>query len=157
LSLKYKKKYSPKEFEKYLIIASIIQKETHHKEEMPLIAAVIYNRLNRDIPLQIDATLNYGKYSHTPVTPYRIRNDKSKYNTYYHKGLPPKPLCSVSIDALKAALNPPKLGYLYFVRTINGYHRFSISYKDHLANITLYKVEKAKLRKYKSFLKGKKK
>ncbi len=128
-------KYDTKEWLRVLTIASIIQKESANRQEMTTIASVIYNRLQKDMPLQMDGTLNYGKYSHTKVTPKRIKEDKSKFNTYKHKGLPPYPICSVSIDAIKATLNPKETDYIYFMRNKNGVHDFTNSYQEHLKNI----------------------
>lgn len=143
--------FTSKEFEKYLIIASIIEKETQNYKEMPLISAVIHNRLKKDMRLQLDATLNYGKNRHTAITPKIIKEDNSAFNTYKHKGLPPQPLCSVSIEALKAAINPAKVNYLYFVKSGKG-HTFSNEYKKHLTkvkkykhNLAIYKKEEAKI------------
>jgi UPF0755 protein len=144
--------YSPSSFRRYLIIASIIQKETWREDEKPLISAVIYNRLNLNIKLQLDATLNYGKYSHKKVTPWRIRHDKSYFNTYKHRGLPPYPLGSVSKSSLIAAFNPAKVKYLYFVRDVFSRHLFASNYLEHLANITKIKVMRAKIRKFKRYL-----
>ncbi len=139
--------YDPKTFRRYLIIASIIQKETWHADEMPRIASVIHNRLKRGMKLQLDATLNYGPYAHTPVTPERIRTDTSRFNTYRHTGLPPEPIGSISEAALRAALRPAKTRYLYFVRNIMGRHDFAANYATHLANIARIKVDKARLRR----------
>ena len=98
--------YEPQAWYEYIKVASIIQKEAASIEEMPLVASVIYNRLAKGMRLQMDGTLNYGRYSHQKVTPYRIRNDESRYNTYRYSGLPPVPVCNVSIEAIKAAINP---------------------------------------------------
>ncbi len=122
-------------FERIVTIASIIQKEAADNEEMPLVASVIYNRLKKGIPLQMDGTLNYAQYSHTKITSQRIRMDRSKFNTYRHKGLPPYPICNVGLDAIYAALKPAKSDYLYFVKGVNGKHIFSKTYKNHLSNI----------------------
>ncbi|HHD83583.1 MAG TPA: endolytic transglycosylase MltG, partial [Campylobacteraceae bacterium] len=128
--------YHEKEwFGKYVTIASIIQKEAADTEEMPLVSAVIYNRLKRKMKLQMDGTLNYGKYSHVKVTPQRIRDDNSSYNTYKIAALPPAPVCTVSIAALEAAMHPAKVQYLYFVKGKNGRHRFTNSYKAHMKAI----------------------
>ena len=121
-------------YKKYLIIASIIQKEAGTTAEMPLISSVIYNRLKRKMKLQMDGTLNYGKYSHTKVTPFMIRNDKSRFNTYRYYGLPKTIVGFVDKNALKAALFPKKTDYLYFVR-VGKTHKFSKSYKAHLKNV----------------------
>ncbi|NPA87800.1 endolytic transglycosylase MltG [Caminibacter pacificus] len=123
-----------KRYEKYLIIASIIQKEAANTNEMKYVSAVIYNRLKKGMPLQMDGSLNYGKYSHTPITAKRIKTDKSRYNTYKYKGLPPKPVCVVSKEAIIAAIFPAKVKYLYFYKCGN-HHLFATSYKAHVNNI----------------------
>ncbi|WP_201336897.1 MULTISPECIES: endolytic transglycosylase MltG [unclassified Nitratiruptor] len=122
-------------FEKIVTIASIIQKEAANREEMPLIASVIYNRLKKGMPLQMDGTLNYGQYSHVKVSPKRIQEDSSRFNTYKFFGLPPYPVCIVSKEAIAAAVFPAKTSYLYFVRISKGRHKFSKTYKNHLQNI----------------------
>ncbi len=122
-------------FTKIITIASIIQKEAATIKEMPLIASVIYNRLKHNMPLQMDGTLNYGKYSHIKVTPKRIKEDTTKFNTYKFKGLPPYPVCMVSIAAIKAAIAPAHTKYYYFVKGKNGLHQFSKTYKSHLRKI----------------------
>ena len=127
--------YDKKQWKKILIIASIIQKEAANKEEMPLIASVIYNRLKIGMPLQMDGTLNYGKYSNIKVTPERIKNDASHYNTYKYKGLPSNPVCAVGTDAILAAIKPANTKYLYFMRQSDGKHQFSKTYNQHLRSI----------------------
>lgn len=127
--------FDRKRWFRYLVIASIIEKEAGSKQEMPLVSSVIYNRLKKGMKLQMDGTLNYGKYSRIKVTPKRIREDTSRYNTYKHKGLPPYPVSSVSNEAILAAIFPKKTSYLYFVRTEKGKHTFSTTYKEHLRNI----------------------
>ncbi len=127
-----------------LIIASIIQKESNDIKEMPFISSVIQNRLKKGMRLQMDGTLNYGKYVRTIVTPERIKTDKSRYNTYKYKGLVPAPLSSVSIEALQAAASPSESNYLFFVLNAKGKHVFAETYQMHLKNV---KVFKAHLRK----------
>jgi len=127
--------YNKKKWQQYLIMASVIQKEAANKEEMPIVASVIYNRLNKGMKLQMDGTLNYGEFSHQKVTAKRIRNDKSPYNTYKYKGLPPLPVCNVELVAIKAAIFPAKTEYLYFMKGKNGTHDFSRYYSTHLRNI----------------------
>lgn len=122
-------------FTKYITIASIIQKEAADKKEMPLVSAVIYNRLKLKMPLQMDGTLNYGRYSHIRVTKKRIRDDSSPFNTYKNIGLPPYPVCNPGIEAIKAAIFPANIKYLYFVKNKRGKHLFARSYKEHLKNI----------------------
>jgi len=127
-----------------LTIASIIQKESNAVEEMPLISSVIYNRLRKNMKLQMDSTLNYGPYSHRIVTPERIKNDTSYYNTYKYKGLPPYPLGTISIDALRAAMFPAKTDHLFFMLKPKGGHQFAETYEAHLENIRIFRAYQKK-------------
>jgi len=127
--------YNKKQWLKVLTVASIVQKEAANTKEMPIVASVIYNRLKKDMPLQMDGTLNYGKFSHIKVTPQRIRDDKTSFNTYKHKGLPTSPIGSVSLFALNAAMKPATTDYLYFMKNSQGVHDFTKSYKTHILNI----------------------
>jgi UPF0755 protein len=122
------------------VIASIIQKESNSIEEMPLISSVIYNRLEKGMRLQMDGTLNYGPYAHTIVTPERIKNDESQYNTYKYKGLPPNPLSTVTLDALKASMKPVSSDYLFFMLNKTGAHNFAATYDKHLENIRAFRA-----------------
>lgn len=142
------KKFSKKYFRETLelmelkiiyIIASIIQKESNSIQEMPLISSVIYNRLEKRMRLQMDGTLNYGAYAHTIVTPERIKSDKSRYNTYKYKGLPPHPLCTISKEALKASLKPTRSNYIFFMLSKTGTHNFAVTYDEHLENIRAFR------------------
>ncbi len=123
-----------------LIIASIIQKESNDIKEMPSISSVIQNRLKKGMRLQMDGTLNYGKFARTIVTPKRIKTDKSRYNTYKYKGLVPAPLGSVSIEALRAAVSPQDSDYLFFVLNEKGKHIFAETYQKHLKNVKVFKT-----------------
>lgn len=134
LARKYLGRYEQDEWFRHIAMASIIQKEAANTQEMPIIAAVIYNRLKLNMPLQMDGSLNYGKYSHSKVTPERIRNDSSPFNTYRNKGIPPIPVGSASIEAIKAVFEPAQVDYLYFVRNKNGTHSFSKTFKEHREN-----------------------
>lgn len=128
-------RYDEKQWFNYITIASIVQKEAANIQEMPIVAAVIYNRLKAKMPLQMDGSLNYGEFSHSKITPERIRKDKSVYNTYLNRGIPPYPVGSASIDAIIATIRPANVDYLYFVRNKSGSHSFSKNYKEHLNNI----------------------
>ncbi len=134
-SIKIFGKYNQKKWFQYVAIASIIQKESANEKEMALVSSVIHNRIKKGMKLQMDGTLNYGKYSHVKVTPYRIRNDKSIFNTYLYKGVPSIPVCNVSFNAIRAAIFPAKTNYLYFMKNSRGVHDFSCNYSTHLYNI----------------------
>lgn len=134
LARQYLGSYDEQQWFKHIAMASIIQKEAANTQEMPIIAAVIYNRIKINMPLQMDGSLNYGRYSHSKVTPDRIRNDKSPYNTYLYKGIPPLPVGSVSVEAIRAVFEPADVEYLFFVRNKNGTHSFSKTFKEHREN-----------------------
>jgi UPF0755 protein len=127
--------YNEKKWFQYVSVASVIQKESANIKEMPLVSSVIYNRVKKGMRLQMDGTLNYGKYSHIKITPQRIREDTSIYNTYKYKGVPAIPVCNVSFDAIKAAVFPAKTQYLYFMKSKSGKHDFSRDYSTHLKNV----------------------
>ncbi|WP_236096401.1 endolytic transglycosylase MltG [Helicobacter sp. MIT 11-5569] len=135
-AIKFLGEYDEKQWFRYVIIASIIQKESANEEEMPLVSAVIRNRLEKKMRLQMDGSLNYGKYSHTKITPQMIRNDTTSYNTYRNDGIPEAPVGSVGFKAIQAAIFPANVDYLYFVRNKNGVHSFSKTYKEHIDNFS---------------------
>ncbi|PSM52727.1 YceG-like protein [Campylobacter blaseri] len=138
LSKEYFGDYNETKWIEVLTKASIIQKEAANIKEMSIVSSVIDNRLSLGMPLQMDGSLNYGKYSNIKITSDRIKNDTSRYNTYIHKGLPPAPVCLISIDAIKAALNPDKTKYLYFMRDKKtGEHVFTKTYKEHINQINI--------------------
>jgi UPF0755 protein len=116
-----------------LIVASLIEKEAANPEEKPLIASVIYNRLRKNTPLQIDATIQYALKRPKENLSLDDLKVGSAYNTYENKGLPPGPICSPGRESLLAALNPANTDYLYYVLKENGEeHFFTKSYEDFL-------------------------
>jgi UPF0755 protein len=114
-------------------VASLIEKEAASPEEKPLVASVIYNRLDRGMPLQIDATIQYALKSPKANLSLHDLKVNSPYNTYENEGLPPGPICSPSRESLEAALNPEQTNYLYYVLKADGQsHYFTSDYKDFL-------------------------
>jgi len=118
-----------------VIVASLVEAETGSLEDMPLISAVIHNRLKQGMPLQIDATLCYAKGGCPPVPTDKDRKIDSPYNTYKINGLPPTPIRTVSEAALKAALAPAPVGYLYYVSDKNGKTYYANTLAEHEKNI----------------------
>lgn len=116
-------------------LASIIEKEAKIEEEKPLISAVYHNRLRLGMPLQADPTAIYGVKRFKEGVKKKDLLNKTPYNTYIIKGLPPGPIASPSLSSIKAALNPAKVNYLYFVARGDGSHIFSETYSQHLASI----------------------
>jgi len=116
-----------------LTIASLIEAEAKIAEERPLIAAVIYNRLSKNMKLQIDATVQYALPERKPSLSLEDLKVDSPYNTYLHTGLPPGPICNPGSASIQAALNPASVNYLYYVLTDpGGKHAFTDSYHDFL-------------------------
>lgn len=128
--------------DQFVTLASIIEKETGRKEEMPLIAAVFHNRLKRGMPLQSDPTVIYG----LPDFDGNLRKQdllrRTPYNTYLFTGLPPTPIASPGMDALQAALNPADVNYLYFVSKNDGSHHFSDRLSSHSEAVQKYQLRK---------------
>lgn len=115
--------------------ASIVEKEGYYPKNMPRVARVIFNRLARGGPLQMDATVLYalGQDGGT-VTPQMLQTP-SPYNTYLNAGLTPTPICTVSTTALKAVLHAPAGSWLYFVVIDkSGTEAFSTTFAGQLAN-----------------------
>jgi UPF0755 protein len=116
-----------------LNIASMIEREAYAAEEREIISAVIHNRLDIEMTLGIDATLTYhlDKWDQ-PLTLSDLDTD-SLYNTRMYQGLPPTPICNPGLSAIKAALNPEDVEYLYYFLTDpeNGTHTFSLTYEEH--------------------------
>lgn len=115
-----------------LTTASLIETEAKLSTERPLVASVIYNRLQRNMPLGIDSTLIYasklaGKWRNDGKVYLSDVNRVSPYNTRLRTGLPPGPIASASASSIEAALNPAQTDYLYYVRNPDrddGAHNF---------------------------------
>lgn len=135
LSMKIFGIYNERKWFQYVTLASVIQKEAADNDDMAFVSSVIQNRLHEGMKLQMDGTLNYGKYSHVKITAKRIRTDKTRYNTYKYRGLPEFPVCNVSFTAIKAAIFPAKTDYLYFMKMKSGQHKYTRYYSTHLKNI----------------------
>jgi len=112
--------------------ASIIETEAKLDEERPIVASVIYNRLQKDIPLAVDSSVIYaskleGKWRYDGKVYRSDIERRSPYNTRLYAGLPPGPVASPGESSLKAALNPATSDYLYYVRNPDrndGAHNF---------------------------------
>jgi UPF0755 protein len=112
-----------------LTIASMIDKEVQIPSERPLVAAVIYNRLNRGMPLGIDATTRFQFHNYTGDILESQLQSPSPYNTRINAGLTPTPIGNPGLDAIKAAARPAKVNYLYYVLNgdNSGHHCFTAS------------------------------
>jgi len=123
-------------------LASLVERETPKPEERPLVAGAFENRLRKNIPLQCDPTVIYalqdaGQYN-GKLTGADLRFP-SPYNTYVHPGLPPGPIGNPGAGSLRAALDPAKTDYLYFVASTQGGHFFAATLTEHNHNVTKYR------------------
>ena len=118
------------DIEKIITIASIIEKEARLDSERALISSVIYNRLNEDRMLQIDATVIYALGEHIDKVYLKHLEVDSPYNTYDNYGLPIGPISNPGSESIKAALNPEKTDYLFYVLKDDNSHYFTEDEND---------------------------
>lgn len=116
-------------------IASIVQAEAAAKEDMGKVARVIFNRLERGMPLQMDSTINYALGRSTLKTTDKDTKIDSPYNSYQRMGLPPTPIANPGDAAMSAAINPTPGDWLYFVTVKPGDTRFTADYAEHQRNV----------------------
>ena len=132
------KNFSKKEI---LTIASILEKESCANEREK-ISGVIYNRLSKNMLLQMDSTTIYGLKDFNGNLKKKDLRDSSLYNTYMHKGLPPGPISNPSKNSIFSAAQPEEHDYLYFVAKDKCSHEFSTNYDDHLKAVKKYQLRK---------------
>ncbi|MGW5036711.1 endolytic transglycosylase MltG [Streptomyces parvulus] len=116
-------------------IASIVQAEAAAKEDMGKVARVVFNRLERGMPLQMDSTINYALGRSTLDTATKDTRIDSPYNSYQRMGLPPTPIDNPGDVAMTAAINPTPGDWLYFVTVKPGDTRFTADYAEHQRNV----------------------
>jgi UPF0755 protein len=128
-----------------VVMASIVEKEGKTQEDRPIIAGILYNRLKEDMPLQVDATLQYMLgYDGTEKTWWRkgiTDADKkitSPYNTYKYIGLPPHPIANPGIDAIMAVIYPKTSSYLYYIHDLKGLPHYAKTIEEHTQNVATY-------------------
>lgn len=132
-----------------ITIASLIEKETGKEDEKPVISAVFYNRIKKEMRLQCDPTVIYALLikslkGGTSSFDGNIRKDDlmidSPYNTYKYSGLPPGPIANPGMSSINAAINPSDSNYLYFVSKQDGWHYFSSTIEEHNKAVNKYQI-----------------
>lgn len=121
-----------------ITLASIVEREANDEESMGLVAGILLNRLKIDMPLQVDATLDYilDKASHE-LTADDLELD-SPYNTYLYKGLPPNPISNPGMVAIHAVLEPTESPYLYYLTDDDGTFHYAKTFDEHKLNKARY-------------------
>ncbi len=121
-----------------ITLASLIEKEARTTEHRRRVAGVLWNRLAKDMPLQVDAVFGYIFNRETYSPSFSDLKVDSPYNTYTHRGLPPGPINNPGLDSIEAALNPTPSKYLYYLTDRNGVMHYAVTYQEHLANQRKY-------------------
>ena len=119
-----------KSLEAIITLASLVEREAEVDKDRPLIAAALVNRLNRKMPLQCDASLEYAMPQHKDRLYFSDYKVDSPYNTYLHPGLTPTPISNPGWSSIDAALNPAPVNYLYYVARKDGSHAFAATFED---------------------------
>lgn len=126
------------DWESTLIEASLVEREGKHDEDRPKIARAIENRLDSDMPLQIDASVAYGLgIAGTELTRDHTRDPDNPYNTYVHEGLPPGPIANPGAASIEATADPADGDWLFWV-TVNlesGETKFASTFGEHQQNV----------------------
>jgi UPF0755 protein len=131
-------------------IASLVERETALNEERPLVASVFENRLDKGMPLATDPAVIYGLQRENRWRGTLFASDlthNTAYNTYIHPGLPPGPISNPGIKSLRAAMNPAKTDYLYFVAAgadAQGHSMFEATLEEHYRDVEKYRREMKK-------------
>ncbi len=129
---------SSRTLEEIITMASLVEREAHTTEDRKLIAGVLWNRIERNMPLQVDVAFLYTLGKNTfQLTREDLASD-SPYNTYKNKGLPPTPIGSPSRESIEAALYPTKNSYLFYLADNDGVTHYSRTYDQHLRYKRMY-------------------
>lgn len=132
-------------FAQTITLASLVEREGNSDADRPVIAGILLNRLKLDMPLQVDATLQYA-LGYQPFEKSWWKKEltdedkkiNSPYNTYTNTGLPPGPIANPGLAAMKAAIYPTATDYLYYIHDKTGAVHFAKTVEEHNANIQKY-------------------
>lgn len=117
-----------------ITLASLVEREARTVESKKMVAGILMNRLDENMPLQVDAVFGYifGRDTYSPrFSDLRV---DSPYNTYTHKGIPPGPICNPGMDSIMAVLEPTKSPYFFYLTDRSGTMRYATSFSGHQAN-----------------------
>lgn len=121
-----------------IVLASLLEREANSPESKKLVSGILQKRLKIEMPLQVDASVEYVIAKPLKeLTPTDLRND-SPYNTYLNKGLPPTPIGNPGLTAIQAVLEPTTSTYLFYITGNDGKFYYANTYPAHKRNIELY-------------------
>jgi UPF0755 protein len=125
-------------FSDIVIMASLVEREARTTADKKMIAGILWNRIKRGMPLQVDAVFGYiyGRDTYSPS--YEDLKVDSPYNTYTHTGLPPGPIDNPGLDSLEAAADPTPSNYLFYLTDRSGVMHYATTYAGHLSNMRAY-------------------
>jgi UPF0755 protein len=135
--------------EEVITMASLIERETKTDEERPIVAGILYKRIAKGWPLQVDASVQYIIASSVcksspqtctwwPVTSINDRKTKSSFNTYTNRGLPPSPICNPGLSSIKAAVYPVSSDFWFYLHDKDGQIHYAKTIEEHNANVKKY-------------------
>ena len=134
--LDFKVNSQPLTVHQFMILSSIVQRESPvNDEDRQLVCGVLINRLNKQMPLQCDVTVNYGNQEVKIDVKHTDLNKDTKYNTYKYNGLPVGPISSISTGIIKNVLNYKESEYYYFFATQDGKVLYAKTYQEHQVNV----------------------
>lgn len=122
-----------------LTMASILQKEAATADDMYQLSSVYHNRINMGMKLEADSTAMYGLKDFNGTLTQEDLQNQHLYNTHFYYGLPPGPICNPGMEALKAAVSPPKTSLLFYVRDGAGKLIFSATHREYEDSLKKYK------------------
>lgn len=117
-------------------VASMVEKEVRTSEDLPLVAGIIWKRLDNDWTLGIDATLLYEDEDHS-ISAEDLDSDNA-YNTRKHTGLPPTPICNPGLASLEATLSFEASDYWFYLTDVNGAVHYASTNEEHEENKAKY-------------------
>lgn len=121
-----------------ITMAALIEREARTVEDKNMISGILWNRITRGMPLQVDAVFGYifGRDTYSPS--FADLSVDSPYNTYKYKGLPPGPIANPGLDSITAAIHPTKTNNLYYLTGRDGLMHYAATYAGHIANRRAY-------------------
>jgi UPF0755 protein len=135
---------SDRDFDDVLVMASIVEREGRGYEQMRQVAGILWNRVDINMAIQADATLQYiagynkAEKSWWAQPDISVKSVESPYNTYLNPGLPPRPIANPSLDAIRATLNPAESDYLFYIHDRTGEMHYAETLDEHNRNIDKY-------------------